>query len=216
MTELLSLSLLKPIPPHRFPSIRSWGPEPPPERQRSPLPLLRFQVQRFPLDWTVSYMPSAQEQSHNPYNPNALSWQAQKSSFTTDNQRLQFGSKIPTPASWTIKTTPHKLAIADLIKKDWIPRSSLKNAMKTNVSRKDRLKVCFMISKEWIVNVRYAFHLVGYVLYGGRLEVVSRSSSPLRPWIPICHCVSGGQILGLQHGVYSIFGMQLEFWIVFF
>ena len=38
----LPFSLLKPIPPDRFPSIRSWGPEPPPERQRSPLPLLRF------------------------------------------------------------------------------------------------------------------------------------------------------------------------------
>ena len=88
--------------------------------------------------------------------------------------------------------------------------------MKTNVSRKDRLKVCFMNSttelKNELLKSDITFHLMGYVLYGGRLEVVSRSSLPLRPWIPICHCVSGGgQILGLQHGVYSIFGMQLKF-----
>ena len=146
------ISFLKPIPPDRFPSIRSWGPEPPPERQRSPLPLLRFHSKiSIGLDSLL------EEQSHNLYNPNSLSpsWQAQKSSLTKDNQRLQFGSKISIPASWTIKTTPHKLAIAGLIKKDWIPRSSLKNAMKTNVSRKDRLKVCFMNSKEWIVKVRF-------------------------------------------------------------
>ena len=65
-------SLLKPIPPDRFPSIRSWGPEPPPERQRSHS-RTSGSTRRFPLDWTVSYMPSAQEQSHIPYNPTALS-----------------------------------------------------------------------------------------------------------------------------------------------
>ena len=66
-------SLSKPIPPDRFPSIRSWGPEPPPERQRSPLPLLRFHS-KISIGLDSPYMPSAQEQSQNPYNPNALSW----------------------------------------------------------------------------------------------------------------------------------------------
>ena len=65
--HFLNLSLL--IDSHRL------GPEVPnlPPRDNDHHSRSSGSTRRFPLDWTVSYMPSAQEQLHNPYNPNALS-----------------------------------------------------------------------------------------------------------------------------------------------
>ena len=66
--HFLNLSL--PIDSHRL------GPEVPnlPPRDNDHHSRSSGSTRRFPLDWTVFYMPSTQEQSQNSYNPNALSW----------------------------------------------------------------------------------------------------------------------------------------------